>query len=212
MYRVLKKQLISTAAALQQKRLTVGTWGNISLRIDGRHIAISPSGIRFDLMKPSDISIVDIGGNRLEGKKPSVETPTHLALYKYRADIGCVIHTHSIHTTALSVLGLSLPPLCEDMVQLVGGEILCSDYALPGTEDLAVNVVRGIGGNNAVMLPNHGAVCVGKDAGEAMTVCEVLEKSAEIYLLVLGKGELKLISNRDIEIMREFIQTRYGQR
>jgi L-fuculose-phosphate aldolase len=112
----------------------------------------------------------------------------------------------------LGVNGRELPAISEDFVQIVGDKIICSNYALPGTMELARNVVRGLGERNAVLLPNHGTLCVGKDMQSALMVCHVVEKTAQIYIMAKSIGAPRLLPAEDIKLMQDFMRNKYGQR
>jgi L-fuculose-phosphate aldolase len=109
----------------------------------------------------------------------------------------------------LAVTGLSLPGICEDFVQIVGDKVICSKYALPGSKELAINAVVGLGNRNAVFLTNHGTLCVGKDMKEAMKVSYVVEKTAQIYILSKNVGKCKIIPEEDIKKMQDFSKNVY---
>ena len=89
--------------------------------------------------------------------------------------------------------------------------MICSEYALPGTPELAENVARAIGERNAVLIPNHGTVCVGADVDGALKICHVVEKSAHIYIMAKSIGIPHVISDEDIKAMQYFARNKYGQ-
>ena len=181
----LKETVVEAGLRMVQQGLTVGTWGNISVR-DGETglIYISPSAIDYEEVRPQHIVVLDDKLEVVDGSAtPSIEKRMHLAVYLAREDVNAVIHTHPLHSSVLGVNGMALPPISEDFVQLVGDTVICSEYALPGTEELAQSVVKGLGSRNAVLLPNHGTLCVGQDVGQAFKVSLVVEKTAHIYIL-----------------------------
>ena len=194
--------------------LTVGTWGNISCRVPGEeYIAITPSGMNYNLLEPEDIVILDFNGNIMTGtRKPSIEVPLHLAVYKARDDVGAIIHTHSPYATTMATARKEIPGAVEDLVQIVGGSVRVNEYALPGTEQLGISTVKALQGRNAVLLANHGMLGVGRDLEEALKVCQVVEKSAQITLLAQLMGGVVELSQDDICGMRNFYLDSYGQR
>jgi len=208
-----KKIIIETGIELYKKNLTIGTWGNISaLDPETGLIYIKPSAMDYNEINLEDIIVVNREGEVIEGvRKPSIETPMHLAVYNNREDVGAVVHYHSIYSSVLAVTGLSLPGICEDFVQIVGDKVICSKYALPGSKELAINAVVGLGNRNAVFLTNHGTLCVGKDMKEAMKVSYVVEKTAQIYILSKNVGKCKIISEEDIKKMQDFAKNVYGK-
>jgi L-fuculose-phosphate aldolase len=193
--------------------LVAGTWGNISV-IDAhrQHVAIKPSGMDYLELQAKDVVVVDLKGNIVDGdRKPSSEIRLHLAIYRSRPDISAVVHTHSIYASACAVAGKAIPPMVEDLVQIVGGGVDVAPYALPGTEEVAANAVQSLGAKFAVLLESHGAVGVGKNLKEAFTVCQLIEKSAQIYLLAQLIGGAKLLKEQDVQIMHQFYKNQYGQ-
>ena len=194
--------------------LTVGTWGNISCRVPGEdYIAITPSGMNYNLLEPEDIVILDFNGIIMTGtRKPSIEVPLHLAIYKARVDVQAIIHTHSPYATTMATARKAIPGAVEDLVQIVGGNVRVNEYALPGTEQLGISTVKALEGRNAVLLANHGMLGVGRDLEEALKVCQVVEKSALITLLAQQIGGVVELSQEDICGMRNFYLDSYGQR
>jgi L-fuculose-phosphate aldolase len=207
----LKRLIVNTGRELYKQNLTIGTWGNISaLDPETGLIYIKPSAMDYNEINLEDIIVVNRKGEVIEGvRKPSIETPMHLAVYNNREDVGAVVHYHSIYSSVLAVTGLSLPGICEDFVQIVGDKVICSKYALPGSDELAENAVASLGNRNAVFLTNHGTLCVGKDMKEAMKVSYVVEKTAQIYILSKNVGKCKIIPEEDIKKMQDFSKNVY---
>lgn len=105
-----------------------------------------------------------------------------MEIYSAHPDIQAIIHTHSIYATACAVAYQAIQPIVEDLVQLVGGGVAVAEYAICGSDQLAKNAVEALGENNAVLLANHGVVGCGINLHEARIVCEVVEKSAQIFI------------------------------
>lgn len=210
----LGKQLIKTGHQLLDKGLVAGTWGNISVRIpDTAHILITPSGRNYRELTINDLARVDETGQLISGSfKPSSELPLHLAVYQARPDIRSIVHTHSTFASALAVARKSIPPIIEDLIQLAGGSIDVSDYALPGTPELAQNTVNALGQKNAALMANHGVIGCGQSLEEAMTACELVEKAAQIYLYANQLGGAHVLGDKDVAVMHEFYVNYYRER
>jgi len=171
-----------------------GASGNVSVRL-GPHaapdiLAITPSGRRNADLKLEDIVVVDFDAEPVEGSlTPSSETLLHVAIYRARPDVGAVIHTHSVFASVASVAGLQIPPIIDEMVVAIGGTVQVSEYAFPSTEELADNVCAALGERNAALIRNHGAVGVGRDLVEALDVCALTERVAQVFVQasLLGK-------------------------
>lgn len=211
----LKELVVVGGLTMIKQRLTVGTWGNISIRDhETGLIYISPSGVEYEDICTRDIVVLNEQLEVVDGTAvPSIEKAMHAAVYKARADVGAVIHTHPVYSSVLGVNHMELPGISEDFVQIVGEKIVCSEYALPGTPELAENVIRALGSErNAVLLPNHGTLCTGRDLREVLKVSYVVEKTAQVYIMALSIGSPKLIAEEDIREMRYFARNMYGQK
>jgi L-fuculose-phosphate aldolase len=136
----------------------------------------------------------------------------HNMIFKTRPDVNAIIHTHATFSTAFCVTKQSIPPIIEDFVQIVGKSVDCAEYALPGTPELAVNAVKALGKNNAVLLVNHGTLCVGNSIDFAFTISDVVERAAYIYILSKTIGDPHLINDKDILFMQDFAKNKYGQK
>jgi L-fuculose-phosphate aldolase len=210
----LKRAVVDAGLKMVQRGLTVGTWGNISVRDSETNLVyISPSGIDYEAVREEDIVVLDNELEVVDGTaKPSIEKVMHVAVYNAREDVDAVIHIHPVYSSVLGVNGMELPGISEDFVQIVGDKIICAEYALPGTPELARNAVKALGDRNAVLLPNHGTLCVGKDLKDAFKICHVVEKTAHIYILAKSIGTPRLISEEDIKSMQYFARHVYGQK
>ncbi|KAA0003722.1 MAG: class II aldolase/adducin family protein [Thermoplasmata archaeon] len=204
----LKEQIINIGIKLVHRELTHGTCGNISCKIPGQdEILITPSGIPYEKIKPADILRVNFDGKVKEGKKkPSVETPLHLSIYKKRDDVGAIIHTHSTYTLAVSSSINSIPIFLDEIFSHIGGELSVAEYAVPGSEELAKNVVNSLKHKNAVLLSNHGAVCCGKNLEIAFETAESVEKICKIFILSSILGEIKTLPEKGIEYQMEMFK------
>lgn len=209
-----KQALIEAGKEMASKNLTVETWGNLSLKDPKTNkIYLTPSGMAYNTLKEEDICVLDEEGNVIEGdKKPSVEKMLHVLVYKQRNDVNAILHTHPLHSSVFGVLHQSIPCITDEMAQAIGGEVKCATYALPGSIDLANNVVKALGTSQAVLMSNHGAVCVGKDMKECFKVATVLETSAEIHQKALAIGTPVEIEKENVDWMRDFAVNKYGQR
>ena len=210
----LKRAVVDAGLKMVQQGLTVGTWGNISVRDrETNLIYISPSGIDYEAIREEDIVVLDNELEVVDGSAtPSIEKVMHVAVLNAREDVNAVIHIHPLYSSVLGVNGMELPGISEDFVQIVGDKIICAEYALPGTPELARNAVKALGDRNAVLLPNHGTLCAGKDLKDAFKICYVVEKTAHIYILAKSIGTPRLISEEDIKSMQYFARHLYGQK
>ena len=190
-----KQAVVNAARELHRLGLVTGTSGNVSVKLahtDGDRdlIAITPLGKPYDTLGADDVVVVDLDVEQVEGElTPSSETLMHASIYRVRPDVGAAIHTHSVFCSVASVAGLEIPPIIDEMMIAVGGTVKVSDYAFPGTQELADNVYAALEDRNAALIRNHGAIGVGCDLREALNVCALVERAAQvfIYASMLGK-------------------------
>ena len=162
----------------------IGTWGNISIRF-GDGFVLTPSRVASANMQPDDLVLVGMDGQKLWGERtPSSEKEVHRQIYMKRPDIGAVIHCHSIYASAVSAAGADIPPIVEEVSQLIGNGIYCTkEYVRAGEHArLGEQAAAFLQDNLAVLLRNHGPVCCGKDIDEALLCCQVVEKAARMLL------------------------------
>jgi L-fuculose-phosphate aldolase len=211
-----KKAVIEAAKEMGRKGLVVGAAGNVSLRLkdpSGRELlAITPSGRYYDSLKVDDIVIVDFEGQRVEGKlKASIETVMHIEVYKARKKVNAIVHAHPVFCSVIAVAGLEIPAIIDEQVTYIGGEVKVAEYALPGSPELARNAVSALGPRNAVILANHGALSVGGDMREALTICELLETMARIYVCAIGLGKVNPLPAEVVRLEKAFFASIYGE-
>lgn len=151
--------------------------------------------------------------NIVEGtRKPTIEFGLHIGIMNMRPDVNAVIHTHPVESQVFACLHRDIPPVIDEAAQLLGGTVKCAKYALPGSEELAHNVMEALGDGAACLMANHGAVCVGADMDTAFRVCTVLEMTAEIYQKALAIGKPEPIDEDKVLFMKDFVANHYGQR
>jgi len=119
----IKKQIIDTCLWLQEKELVIGTWGNVSMRVDNS-IILTPSKISYDVLTPEDLVTIDYDGKVIEGfRSPTTEREVHRLIYLARPDVNCIIHYHPVYASAICATDEGIPPIFEEMTQLLGGAI-----------------------------------------------------------------------------------------
>ncbi|MDO5474745.1 MAG: class II aldolase/adducin family protein [Phascolarctobacterium sp.] len=208
-----REAIVAMGKELIERKLVAGSWGNISVKIADGVYAVTPSGRGYANQKPEDIVIVDDACKTLDGElTPSSESKLHTAIYNACPEAKAIIHTHSIYASALAAMRKPVPAIIEDIVQIIGGRVECAEYALPGTQELADNAVKAMNGRKGVLLANHGAVCWGKDLADALMVCEILEKAAQIAIICQSCGGAVELSSDDAEIMHSFYEEHYIKR
>ena len=187
----LKEEVLRANLLLPKHDLVTFTWGNVSA-IDREKglIVIKPSGVEYDEMKASDMVVVDLDGNVVEGKlRPSSDTPTHIELYKAFKDIGGVVHTHSRWATSFAQAGLEIRPMGTTHADYFYGPIPCTrsltdeEIQGPYEKNTGLVIIETFKGIDPVAVPgvlvrNHGPFAWGKDAANAVHNAVVMEEVA----------------------------------
>jgi len=185
------------------------TDGNISVRLDGDTILITPSGLAKGALTPEDMSKIDLSGKLLSGKKPSSEYLLHLCFYKQRPEVMAVIHAHPPLATGLASAGMALDkPLTSEIV-ITLGKVPLAEYATPGTAEVTDSIAGLVRDHNAIMLANHGVVTCGADLETAFHRMETVEQAAKITLVAEHLGGGKLIPPDKVKKLEE-IRRRLG--
>ena len=189
----LKQKVYEANMLLPRHGLVTFTWGNVSgIDHESGLIVIKPSGVDYDVMKASDMAVVDLQGNRVEGElNPSSDTPTHLELYRAFPNIGGVVHTHSRWATTMAQAGLGIVPLGTTHADYFYGEIPCTRRMTPaeiagayeketGSVIIERFVQDGISPDDvpAVLVHSHGPFAWGTDPHNAVHNAVVLEEVA----------------------------------
>jgi len=209
----IKREVLEISIKMSKMGLAAGTWGNISARVDQDRMIITPSGMSYNILKPEDMVLVNIHDLSYVGKlKPSIEFPLHAEIYKARSEINAVMHTHSINACSIAAARKDIPPILDDMVQIVGGSIRITEYALPGSEQMVKNAVKKLENRNATILANHGPVCLGRNLNEALITSQIVEKAAKVFIDVQALGGPVCLTNEDVDLMRKFYLEKYGQK
>ena len=197
------------ARKMWEAGLVVGSAGNVSRRLGAGRIAVTPSAVPYETMTAGQIVIVRLADGSAESGTPSYELPMHLAIYRSMPNVGAIVHTHAPYVTALSVLRRPLPPVIDEMLLYLGGTIEVADYAFTGTDAVGTNVVRALGDRNAVLLANHGNVCVGRDLAQAMHVALTMESCAQVYVQSLTLGTPTELPNDAVAAGRRMFEARW---
>ncbi len=203
----LREEIAALGRSMFERGLTHGSTGNISAKLDDGWL-LTPTGSSFGRLDPARIAKLDWNGKLLAGDPPSKESFLHLAMYQERRTAGAVVHLHSVHSVAVSVLAEiepdnPLPPLTAYYVMRIGRLALVPYYA-PGDMALA-DAVRGVAGkHHAVLLANHGPVVAGSNLAAAADAIEELEATARLYLLLRGSRVRPLTEAQVAELQRRY--------
>lgn len=200
-HHLLKVEMIEKCRLLEKMGYFIGTWGSISVRVPGGFL-VTPSRVEYSAIEHADLVTVSLEGTVVAGHRlPSSETEIHRVVLTKKGETGAIIHSHSPYATAVACLHQSIPVIVEDVAQIIGGEVHCTKYVPAGRhKEIADEVGRTIGEENAVLLANHGVLCCGRSLQEALLANQIVEKSA-LILLATGARE------RLIPIPEEFVKS-----
>ena len=199
-----RKEVVETARRMAAMGLVSGSSGNVSMRLgpsEGRDIlAITAAGVSYDGLGVDDIAIVDYELEPVEGDAvPSSESLLHVAVYRRRPDVDAVVHTHALYSSVAAVAGVPIPPIIDEMVVNIGGAVQVSEYAFPGSSELAESVCDALGDRSAALIRSHGSVGVGRTLGEALDACALTEKVAQIFVMSSLLGDVTELPTEVVE-------------
>jgi len=186
----LREDMCRFGRSLFERGLTPGSSGNISVRLPDGNWLVTPTNASLGFLDPARISRLDPQGRLLSGDAPTKEIPLHAALYETRSAAQAIVHLHSTHSVAVSMLPeidprAVLPPMTAYYLMRVGATALVPYYR-PGDPAVA-DAIRGLAGEySAVLLANHGPVVAGDSLEAAVFATEELEETAKLYLLLRG--------------------------
>lgn len=204
----LRDLICDLARSLYDRGLTGGSSGNISARCQDGGLLVSPTGASFGRLDPGRLARFDAQGVHVSGDAPTKEMPLHTAFYDTRGTARAVVHLHSCHAVALSLLGGAdadnwLPPLTPYAVMKLG-KVQLLPFFMPGDPAMG-DAVRGLAGKrSAVMLAHHGPVVAGKDVESACHAIEELEDTARLALLTRGMGARALTDRQVLNVVERF--------
>lgn len=209
-----KKVVCEANKQLFESGLVKWTSGNVSMRIPGKEaIVIKPSGVAFQHLTPEKMVIVDLKGRVVEGElKPSVDTASHLHVYRARTDVNSIVHTHSPFATSFAIRGIDLKCYTTTAANIFGEKIPCSSYAAIGEEEIGKQIVEKIGDCSAILIKNHGVFTIGKNVQDALKHAVILEEIAEYtHYAQLHDSELVPLDQETVQKANQFYRKKYGQ-
>jgi ribulose-5-phosphate 4-epimerase/fuculose-1-phosphate aldolase len=194
-----REDICKLGKSLFDRGFTVGSSGNISVRLGDGNWIMTPTNSCLGRLDPAQLSLVDSRGNLLSGDAPTKESFLHLAVYEKRESANAIVHLHSTHSVAVSILpdinpDEPIPPITAYYVMKIGKLALLPYYA-PGDVTLASAVREVAGKHHAILLANHGPIVAGKSLEDAVYASEELEETSKIFLMI--KNQSPRILNKD---------------
>lgn len=204
----LRALLVEHAASLFARGFSVGSAGNISVRLPDGYL-ITPTNSSLGRLDPARISRLDAAFAHVGGDKPSKEVFMHRAFYTARPDAGAVVHLHSTHATAVACLadvdaGNPIPPLTPYFVMRVGRAMPVVRYYRPGDAAMEPAIAAAARDARAVLLANHGPVVSGRTLTDAVYAAEELEEAARLFLLLHGRRTRLLTDGQVDDLLQTF--------
>ncbi|MFN3448752.1 MAG: aldolase [Roseococcus sp.] len=181
----LREELVALGASLFQRGFSVGSAGNISVRLPDGYL-MTPTNSCLGRLEAARISKLDLAWNHVGGDRPTKEVFLHRAFLEARPDAGAVVHLHSTYATALSCLDGAIPPLTPYFVMRAGREVPLIPYYRPGDAAMEPAIREAARRAKAVLLANHGPVICGPSLTDAVNAAEELEEAAKLALLLRG--------------------------
>lgn len=192
-----RQAVIDTGKKLDRYGLIALSGGNVSLRMSSGEILVTPSGLVYDDLDPSDILVVDIHGKIIDGKrKPSVDTEALLYIFQKKPTVNAVIHTHQPYATALGLVEDEVVCNLTTLANATRGSVNVAPYSSAASLDMGVKSVEYLGDKLAVILKHHGVVTVGDSLKQALYACVYLEEAAKT--IIAAKS-----CNRDLALMTD---------
>jgi ribulose-5-phosphate 4-epimerase/fuculose-1-phosphate aldolase len=183
----ISERIVKAGRELHDHGLVRGTSGNISAKIPRTDtFLIKPSGRRMENLKPEELVLVDLKGNKIRGEtNVSVETPIHASIYKGRKDVQAVVHTHAPTATAFGIAKTEILPLQIELFMLLPNGVPVIPFKASGSKALVDAVQKKVVDHDAVVLENHGIVTVGSTIEAACNLNEMVEEAAKIQFVVM---------------------------
>ena len=204
----IRAAIVAACVRMTALGLNHGTAGNVSVRA-GERFLLTPSGVDYDRLTPESIVSVAFDGSFAGPAQPSSEWRLHAALLRARPEMRAVVHTHSLHATAVACLREPIPPF-HYLVGLGGrAEIPCAAYATYGTAELAANALAVLREGKTCLLANHGALALGTTLRQALALAASIETMATQYVLARQIGAPVLLGAAEMARAIEKLRT-YG--
>jgi L-ribulose-5-phosphate 4-epimerase len=210
----LRRTVWQANLALPKNGLVLWTSGNASGRDPETNlVVIKPSGVLFENLTPDNLVVVDLEGNVVDGDlKPSVDTTSHLYVYRHRDDVHGIVHTHSPYATSFAIRGEPLPIYTTTAAAVFGGQIPVSDLVTIGEEEIGTEIVERIGQGSAILMRSHGVFTIGNSVISALKYAVILEETAQASHYALLRGPLTPLPEDVVKAGYKVYHTNYGQK
>ncbi len=194
-----RSEIIKYAKMLNSKKLSILRSGNISIRYKNGFL-ITPSGLKYSLLKNKDIVFVSLKGIFDKKKRiPSSEWRFHQDIYLNKKEAKAIVHAHSCYATAISTHGKSIPAFHYMIAMAGGNDIKCAKYATYGTRQLSNNILKVLRNRSACLIGNHGQIAFSENLSKAFELAEEVENLSHQYITALKIGNPKILSLKEMK-------------
>jgi L-fuculose-phosphate aldolase len=206
----LRDAIVEVGRRLYARGYTASNDGNISLRLDGGRLLMTPKSVCKGFMTADMMVVTDLEGRKLAGERdPSSEMQMHLEVYRQRPDAQAVVHAHPPTATGFAVAGIPLDRAVLAEVITTLGSVPIAEYATPSTRELPEAVRKYVKAHDGMLLANHGALTIGADVFAAYYKMETIEHFAKISLVARQLGGERLLSRQEVDRLQG-LRGKYG--
>lgn len=212
MFEAQKEQIIKTGIKLDRYELIALSGGNLSWRMPGGEILMTPSGMIYEDMITDDVLVTDAAGKVIEGsRKLSVDSEALIYIYQKKPEVNAIIHTHQPYATAVGLVSDELPCNLTTLANAACGSVKVAPYSSAASIDMGIASVDYLGDRLAVILKHHGVVAIGATLKQALYACVYLEEAAKTYIMAKTfGGEMAMLTQPQIDRAVEVFKN-YGQ-
>ncbi len=210
----LRREVLDTANLLPRYGLVWMAGGTVCARDPQTgYVVVTPSGMPYDTLKPEDMIVTDIDMRPIEGRhRASVALNLWTAFFRLRPELHGLVHTHSPHATAFSVVNRAIPVITETMADWFGQPVPVTPYLSVEDPRFSTLPVDVMGSGYAVLLGNHGPITVGKNLAHALERAVTLEEAARTFFIAHTIGTPQALSDQQARDSFDYYHNRYGQR
>jgi ribulose-5-phosphate 4-epimerase/fuculose-1-phosphate aldolase len=206
----LRHELRMAALEMMKLGLVEGTDGNVSVRDpETGYIAITPSGMLYEKIDDDDVMLIDVDQKIIWGtNKPSSEAPMHTYVMKHRPEVNAVMHTHSHYASLFAIANRDIPPATMNLAAQFAGPVRCTPYTRPGSDDMGPNNLKYMGENgHAVLIGNHGTLCVAPTLAKVLQYAKILEDHAKMIYEASALGAPVPLPQPEIDWIHELVKS-----
>ncbi len=191
----IKQDMCDIGRRIYNRQFAAANDGNITVRVGENEVLCTPTLHCKGFLKPDDISLVDMNGKQLSGrKKRSSEALLHLEIYRQREDIKSVVHCHPPHATAFAIAREPIPQCILPEVEVFLGDVPITKYETPGGQSFADTIIPFVKKTNVMILANHGTVSYGETVEQAYWWTEILDSYCRMLMLARQLGHVAYLS------------------